>query len=241
MSGMRRRDLVALLGGTAAAWPLAALGQQPARKPTIGFLGGATPSTWRHWVSSFVQRLRELGWIEGRNVAIEYRWAEGRSERYGEIAAEFVQLKVDVIVMTGPAVLAVKQATSVIPIVFATANDPLGTGMIASLARPGGNVTGTSVQNTETASKRVELLRELVPGLRRLAIMANVGYPAATLEMGEVGAAARKLGLEVATLEVRRAEDIAPVFEPIKGKAEALHICTDSLVYTTGLASIAWC
>src|SRR5262245_22067771 len=194
--------------------------------------GNATFSTWRGWVVAFVQRLNELGWIEGRNVAVEYRWAEGRPERYAEIAAEFLRLNVDVIITSGPSVLTVKQATSVIPIVFATANDPVGTGMVASLARPGGNVTGTSLQNTETASKRVELLRELVPGLRRLAILANAGYPAAVLEMTEVLTAAKGVGLEVATMEIRQAEDIGPVFERIKGNADALHVCTDSLVYT---------
>ena len=172
-----------------------------------------------------MQRLRELGWIEGRTVAIEYRWAEGRSERFAEIAAEFVRLKVDVIVTGGTAaVLAAKQATSVIPIVFAVARDPVGDGLVASLARPGGNVTGLSIQPTDLAGKRLELLREVVPGLRRLAIMANVGNPAAVLEMGEVQAAARTLGLEVATLEIRRAEDIAPAFEALKGRAEALYV-----------------
>ena len=231
MSHLRRREFIALLGGAAVAWPVAARAQQTA-VPVVGFLGGATPSTWRPWVAAFVQRLSELGWIEGRNVAIEYRWAEGRSERFVEIAAEFVRLKADVIVTTGPAVLAVKQATSVIPIVFATANDPVGTGMVVSLAQPGGNVTGTSIQNTETAGKRLDLLRELIPGLRRLAIIGNVGYPAAALEMGEVAAAAKRMGLEATTLEIRRAEDIASVFEPIKGKAEALYVCTDALVYT---------
>jgi putative tryptophan/tyrosine transport system substrate-binding protein len=233
MSSMGRREFVALFGaGAAAGWPLAAPAQQPAKMRTIGFLGNATFSTWRGWVVAFVQRLNELGWIEGRNVAIEYRWAEGRPERYTEIAAEFLRLNVDVIITSGPSVLTVKQATSVIPIVFATANDPVGTGMVASLARPGGNVTGTSLQNTETASKRVELLRELVPGLRRLAILANAGYPAAVLEMTEVLTAAKGVGLEVATMEIRRAEDIGPVFERIKGNADALHVCTDSLVYT---------
>ena len=227
-----RREFITLLGGAATAWPIAARAQQTRKIRTIGFLGNATFSTWRHWVVAFVQRLNELGWIEGRNVAIEYRWAEGRSERYVEIAAEFSRLNVDVIITTGPAVLTIKQATSVIPIVFATANDPVGTGMVTSLARPGGNVTGTSIQNTETASKRVELLRELVPGLRRLAILANAGYPAAVLEMTEVLTAAKALGLEVATMEIRRAEDIGPVFERIDGKADALHVCTDSLVYT---------
>ena len=228
---MKRREFITGLVG-AAAWPVATEAQQTAKIRTIGFLGNATFSTWRHWVVAFVQRLNELGWIEGRNVAIEYRWAEGRSERYVEIAAEFSRLNVDVIITTGPAVLTIKQATSVIPIVFATANDPVGTGMVASLARPGGNVTGTSIQNTETASKRVELLRELVPSLRRLAILANAGYPAAVLEMTEVLTAAKALGLEVTNMEIRRAEDIGPVFERINGKADALHVCTDSLVYT---------
>jgi putative ABC transport system substrate-binding protein len=179
-----------------------------------------------------VQRLGELGWIDGRTIAIEYRWAEGRTERYTEIAAEFVQRKVDVIVTSGPAVLSAKQATSVIPIVFAVANDLVGTGMVASLARPGGNVTGLSIQNTETAGKRVELLRELIPELRRLAVMANVSYSGAVLEMGEVQAAAKTLGLEVVTSEIRRAEDIAPGFEALKGRAEALFVCGDPVVLT---------
>ena len=223
---MRRREFITLLGGAAAAWPLAARAQQPAKLPTIGFLGASTPSAESQWVAAFVQRLRELGWIEGRTVAIEYRWAEGRSERFAEIAAEFVRLKVDVIVTSGTAAsLAAKQATSVIPIVFAVAGDPVGTGLVASLARPGGNVTGLSNQATDLAGKRLELLREVVPGLRRLAIMANVGNPGAVLEMGEVQAAARTLGLEVVTLEIRRAEDIAPAFEALKGRADALYVC----------------
>src|SRR5262245_25627941 len=163
------------------------------------FLGSGTPSAWSPWTAAFVQRLRELGWIEGRNVAIEYRWAEGRSERYVEIAAEFVQIKVDVIVTTGAAALAAKQTTSVIPIVFAVANDPIGSGLVAGLARPGGNVTGLSVQARDLAGKRLEFFREVVTDLRRLAILANAGYAAAVLEMGEAQAAARTLGLEVVT------------------------------------------
>jgi putative tryptophan/tyrosine transport system substrate-binding protein len=179
-------------------WPLRARAQQPANLPTIGLLGAATPSAWSQWVAAFVQRLRELGWIEGRTIAIEYRWAEGRDERYAEIAAEFVRLKVDVIVTTGGAVLATKRATSVIPIVFAVALDPVGSGMVASLARPGGNVTGLSLQSTDLSGKRLELLRAVVPGLRRLAIIANASYPAAMLELGEVQATARSLGMEIA-------------------------------------------
>src|SRR6266481_3824115 len=157
---MRRRELITLLGG-AAAWPLAARAQQSGKMPTIGFLGAATPLSWSEWTAAFVQRLRELGWIDGRTVTIEYRWAEGRSERYTEIAAEFVRLKVDVIVTVGSAVVAAKQVTSVIPIVFAVAVDPLGGGLVSSLARPGGNITGLSMQSTDLAAKRLELLREV--------------------------------------------------------------------------------
>ena len=183
---MKRREFIGLVGSTVAAWPLDARAQLSGKLPIIGFMGSTTASTWNHWVAVFVERLRELGWIEGRTVAIEYRWAEGRSERYTEIAAEFVRLKVAVIVTSGGAVVAAKQATSIIPIVFAVANDPVGTGLVASLARPGGNVTGLSSQGTDTAGKRVELLREIVPALRRLAIMANVGNAFTVLEMDEV-------------------------------------------------------
>jgi putative tryptophan/tyrosine transport system substrate-binding protein len=233
---MRRREFITLVGGAAAPsilWPLAARAQQPAKLPTIGFLGQSTRSAASEWVAAFVQRLRELGWIEGRTIAIEYRWGEGRSERAAEIAAEFVRLNVDIIVTSGtPQVLAAKQATSVIPIVFATAGDPVGTGLVASLARPSGNITGLSNQMVDTDGKRLELLREVLPSLRRLAIMANIGNPASVLEMGQVQAVARTLGLEVDTLEVRRAEDIAPAFEALKGRAEALYVITDALVST---------
>ena len=218
-------------GGAAAAWPLAARAQQPANLPTIGLLGAATPSAWSQWVAAFVQRLRELGWIEGSTVSIKYRWAEGRNERYAEIAAEFVRLKVDVIVTTGGAVLATKRATSVIPIVFAVALDPVGSGMVASLAQPGGNVTGLSLQSTDLSGKRLELLRAVVPGLRRFAIIANASYPAAMLELGEVQATARSLGLEVAAPEIRQAEDIGPAFEGLKGRAEAIYVAPDPLVF----------
>src|SRR5262245_46736507 len=192
---MKRRKFITLLGGAAAASPLAARAQQPARLPTVGFLGASTPLFETQRVTAFVQRLRELGWIEGRTIAIEYRWAEGRNERYTEIAAEFVRLKVDLIMTAaGGAVPAAKQATSVIPIVFAVAGDPVGSGYVNSLARPGGNVTGLSLQQTDLGSKRLEILREVVPGLRRLAIMANVDQSSARLEMRAVQDAAGKLG-----------------------------------------------
>jgi putative ABC transport system substrate-binding protein len=186
-----------LLGG-AAAWPLAARGQQPGRLPTIGLLGTATPSAWSQRIAAFVQRLRELGWIEGRTIAIEYRWAEGHPTRFAEIAAELVRLKIDVIVTAGDAVRAAQHTTSVIPIVFAVANDPVGGGFVSSLAQPGGNVTGLSVQAPELAGKRLELLREVVPALRRVALLGNVGNPVAVLEMEEVKRAAHSLDVDVA-------------------------------------------
>jgi ABC-type uncharacterized transport system substrate-binding protein len=229
---MQRREFITLLGGAAAMWPLTALAQAPARLPTIGFLGTSTAAGWTQWTAAFVQRLRELGWIEGRTVAIEYRWAEGRTERYAEIAAEFVRMKVDIIVMSGSAGTAVKKATSVIPVVFAVDPDPVGSGLVASLARPGGNLTGLSQQSPDLAGKRLELLREVSPGLRRLAVLANAGYPAAVVERDEVQATARSVGLDVVRLEIRRAEDIAQVFDGIKSRADALHVCTDALVGT---------
>jgi putative tryptophan/tyrosine transport system substrate-binding protein len=226
---VKRREFITLLGGAAAAWPLAARAQQ-AKLPTIGLLGASTRSNWSHWTAALVGRLGELGWVEGRTVAIEYRWAEGRSERFAEFAAEFVRLKVDVIVTAGAAVVAAKQATSTIPIVFAVAVDPVGSGMVASLARPGGNVTGLSIQSADLAGKRIELLREVLPSLRRLAIIANVSYSGSVLEMGEAQAAARKLGLDVDVLEIRRVEDIASAFETLKSGVQALYVCPDPLV-----------
>jgi putative ABC transport system substrate-binding protein len=237
---MKRREFIGLIGG-AAAWPLSGRAQQ-AKLPIIGFLGANTDATQSQEKTAFVQRLGERSWIEGRTVTIEYRWAEGHNERYTEIAAEFVQLKVDVIVTSGTlAVVAAKQTTSVIPIIFATAGNPVGNSLIASLARPGGNVTGLSIQSTDLAGKRLELLREVLPGLRRLAIMANVGNPIAVPVIGEVQAAGRTLGLEVDTLEIRRAEDIAPAFEALKGGAGALYVEADPMTTTnrTQIATLA--
>jgi putative ABC transport system substrate-binding protein len=226
--GIGRRELVAALG-SAAAWPLVVRAQQPAM-PVIGFLGPDV-SAFSSWTAAFAQRLRELGWVEGRTIAVEYRWTQGRAERVAEIIAEFVRLKVDVIVTDGnQSTLVAKQATSAIPIVFAVAGDPLGAGLVASLARPGGNVTGLSLEQTDVASKRIALLREVLPNLRQLAILANVGNPAAVLEMGKVQAAARTLGVEVVTSEIRRAEDIPPAFEALNGRAEGLYVVGDPLV-----------
>jgi putative ABC transport system substrate-binding protein len=201
--------------------------------PLVGVLGPGTESTDGHRITAFVQRLRELGWTEGRTVAIEYRYAQGRSERFAEVAAEFVRLKVDVIVTAGtPVVLAAKQATSSIPIVFMSAANPVGNGLVASLARPGGNVTGLSDQVADLSAKRVELLRELVPDMRRLAILANIDSPAAALEMRNAEAAAQKLGIVVSRSEIRLPEDIAPAFAALKGRADALYVAADAIALT---------
>jgi putative ABC transport system substrate-binding protein len=228
---MRRRDVIALAGG-AAAWPLSAWAQQ-AKLPTIGFLGASTAALASERVTAFEHRLRELDWIVGRNLVIEYRWAEGQFKRSPDIIAEFVRLKVDVIVTHATAnIIAAKKATTDIPIVFAVAADPVGTGLVASLARPAGNVTGLSIQATDLAGKRLGLLREILPGLTRLAILVNAGNPASVLERHEVEAAVRKLGLSAEPAEIQRADDIAIAFEEMKHRAEAVYVCADPLVNT---------
>ena len=203
---MKRREFISLLGG-AVAWPLPASAQQTSKLPTIGFLSPMTASVENHRVAAFAQRLRAAGWIEGRSVAIKVRWPDGRRERAAEIVAEFVQQKVDVIVSRGSvSVLAAKQ---VIPIVLAGAGDPVSTGLVVSFAQAGGNGTGLSLQQSDLASKRLELLREVVPALRRLAILANAGNPITLLDMRDVAAAAGTPGLTVVTVEIRRKEDNA--------------------------------
>ena len=229
---MKRREFIALFGAAAAAFPISARAQQ--RGPaTIGFAGPLASSAMSLWTAAVVQRLRELGWIEGRTAVSESRWGEGRSERFPEIRAEFVRLKVNVIVTGGTAaVIAAKHATSAIPIVFASVADPVGTGLVASLARPGGNVTGLSNQSADMPGKRLELLREIVPGLRRVAIMGNISNPSNVLELSEGQAAARALGLDSIKLEIRRVEEIVPAIDSLKGNADALYVVTDALVNT---------
>jgi putative ABC transport system substrate-binding protein len=231
---MRRREFITLLGGGAAAssvsGPLAARAR-PGKMPTVGFLGASTPAAAGPWVAAFAQRLRELGWTEGRTVAIEYRWAEGRNERMAEIAAEFVRAKADIIVAQGTqAALAAKNATAALPIVFALPGDPVGSGLVASMARPGGNVTGLSSQASELGGKRLDLLREIVPGLRRLAIMANVSNAANVFDLHEVQAAGRASGVDVVSFEIRRTEDITAAFAAFKGTVDALYVPPDALI-----------
>ena len=224
-----RRKFITLLGSAAAAWPLTARAQQP--MPTIGILGSGS-AAWSHLVSTLMQRLRELGYVENRTVAIEYRWAEGRDERYAAMAAELVGLKVDTIVALGtPAIVAARKATAVIPIVFPIASDPVGDGLVASLARPGGNVTGLSTLQPDLAGKRLEILREIIPGLSRLAVLANGHSPIAILNVGEVKAAAPKLGIEVNTLDVKRADDLAPAIDQLKGRTQAIYVVGDFFVF----------
>jgi putative tryptophan/tyrosine transport system substrate-binding protein len=224
---LKRRELITALG-VAATWPFAARAQQ---FRTIGYLGSGTAAAQGQFAAAFVQRLSDLGWIEGRNIRIEYRWGEGRNDRIAECAAELVGLKVDAIVTSGSvAVLAAKQLTSSIPIVFAANSDPVGSGLVASLGRPGSNVTGLSVQSAETTGKQIELLREVIPSIRRLGIIANSGSPGSMLEMKATELAAKSLGLDVMESTLQRPEDISLAFDAITGHADALYVVADPLV-----------
>jgi putative ABC transport system substrate-binding protein len=228
MRSLKRREIIALLGCSAGGLLLVARAQPSRKLPAIGFLG-ADASGWSPWTAAFVQRLAELGWVDGRTITIDYRWSEGHRERDIEVAAEFVNQKVDVIVSHGAAVPALMQATSVIPIVFAIALDPVGAGLVTNLARPGGNVTGLSRQSSDLGAKRLQLLREAVPNLRRLAIMAMPNF-AAELEVDEVQTAAQTLGIEVVPLKIRRADDIAPAFAALNAQVDALYVVTNALI-----------
>ena len=233
---MRRRDFLKALSGAAMAplvWPNDALAQQARPSATIGFLGAATPTIWSANVTAFQNRLGELDWIDGRNVSIEYRWAQGRDDRYAEFASEFVQRKVDIIVTAGTtAVIALKKATSAIPIVFAAAGDPVRTGLVSSLSRPGGNVTGLSNLQTDLGGRRLSLLREIQPNVKRVAVLGNVDSPLIALEMEGVKEDGARLGLETFKLHVTKAEEIVPAIQSLKGVADALYICSDPFLTT---------
>jgi putative ABC transport system substrate-binding protein len=228
-----RRHLIAIIGVMLAARPHLAPASSARKLPIIAYLGPSTPAIDSYWLPAFKERLRQLGWIEGRTVAFEYRWAEGSYEYLAEIATGIVRQRVDLIVTaaTSPA-LALKQATKVIPIVFAVAGDPIGTGLVQSLTHPGGNVTGLWLQENYAAGKRVEMLREIVPRLLHVAIMANSGNPSTALEMREVQVTARALGIETVTAEIHHAEDIPRAFDSFKNKVQALYVCNDPLAIT---------
>ena len=200
---------------------LAARGTRPARQVSCRRLPGARQqASHSAWVAAFAKRLSELGWTEGRNIVIEYRWAAGDNDRMAEFAAEFVQRKVDVIVCSANGVNIASRATPSIPIVFAAFNDPVASGLVKSLSQPGGNVTGLTVQPNDLASKRIELLREIVPQMRRLSALANVAGTGFQRETASISRAAAALNIEAEILELRTAEDIAPALARLKGRAE---------------------
>lgn len=201
------------------------------RPATIGFLGATKQSAWSEFIAPFEKRLREQGWIDGHNLEIDYRWADGRPDRYGKIAKGFIDRGVDVIVTAGtPAVAAAKKATKTIPIVFATAGDPARTGLVHSLTHPGGNVTGLSNGQTDLAGKRLELLREAVSGLKKVAIIGNRASDNVRLEMDAVQKEARKLRIDTTIVDIRREQQIASAIKGLKGKVDALYVCTDPFV-----------
>jgi len=229
---MRRREFITLLSSAAVTWPFATRAQG-SPVPVIGLLGSGGAPGQSEWTAAFLDRLRELGWSEGRNITIDYRWGEGHAERFGEIAAEFVQRKVTLILTHNtPPTLAAKQATSTIPIVFATAGDPIGAGIVTSLARPGGNITGLASQTPDAAGKRLELFQQLVPGVRRLATLADVDNPYAALDLRQFKDAARTLGIEVLSFEIRRSDDLGSLFEMLKGRADAVYVLPVPILFT---------
>jgi putative tryptophan/tyrosine transport system substrate-binding protein len=228
---MHRREFFGVLGG-AAAWPVGARAQS-SKSATIGFLGANTAAVQQRYTAALIQRLHELDWVEGRNLVVEYRWAEGRYDRSPGLVAELVQRKVDVIVTHAPPnVVAARKVTSDIPIVFAAVGDPVGVGIVASLARPGGNVTGLSLQSADVAGKRLGILREILPGMRRLAVLGNANSPNNVMERGEIQSAAQTFGLEIVVPEIKAAQEIGPAIESLKARADALFVQTDPLTNT---------
>jgi putative tryptophan/tyrosine transport system substrate-binding protein len=229
---MRRRDFVTLVGGAAAAWPFAARAQQGGKKYIIGrFSAGSATEPVNDVLT---EALRELGWVEGQNVVFERRYAENRLERLPELAAELVRLKVDVIVADGTlAPLAAKRATSTIPIVMAAAGDPSGSGLVATLARPGGNVTGMSLMAPDLGGKRLEMLKELLPRLARVAVVWNAANPYSANLFKETQRAGRMLGIEVQSLEVRGPDDLDGAFEAArKQRPDAMITVEDPLTFS---------
>jgi putative ABC transport system substrate-binding protein len=241
---MNRRDLMMLIGG-AAAWPVGTRAQQLSKLPTVGFLGGDALN-WAPWTDAFAQRMRELGWTENRTVAVEYRWVEGRPERYAEMAPDFVRLKADVIVTTDRGALSIRDTTAAIPIVFVLAPDPVRQGLVESLARPGRNITGIAAEASDAAGKRVlngkriELLREIVPRLRRLGVLLNVTNPDADRMIEEAHEGAKEVGIEATTFPIHRAEDIAAAFEALKGQVDALFVVQDAVLTANRMRLIAF-
>lgn len=226
---MKRRKFITLLGA-ATAWPLAARAQQTGKMSRIGYLGSSSPSLEPHYVEAFRQKLRDLGYVEGENIAIEYRWAEGQDDRLPNLATELVRLKPDIIVTTGtPGALAAMQATKTIPIVMASSGDPVGLGLVASLVRPGGNVTGFTILGPELEGKRLEFLKQAVPDLARIAVLWNPSNPAIVLFFATMENAGRALRISLdPVVEVRRADELDSAFVAIAGaRPPALVVLAD--------------
>jgi putative ABC transport system substrate-binding protein len=230
-ASIRRRDFITLLGGAAATWPLAARAQQAGRIYRIGVLETSPAASNAANFDALRKGLRELGYVEGQNLVLDYRSADGRPERYPQLVAELLHLNVDLIVTRGtPAVMAAKNATETIPVVMAASGEPVGTGVVAGLARPGGNVTGLSALTTELVAKRLELMRETVAGIRRIAFLQNMGNPVAPSQWEELNTAALSLGLEAQLLDVRKPEDIAQAFDTaIAQRADAILVGNDTV------------
>jgi putative ABC transport system substrate-binding protein len=228
---LNRREVITLLGGAAVAWPLVARAQQPAKVPRIGFLGNSTAALEANLVGPFREGLRDLGYVEGRNILIEYRWAEGQYERFPALITELIAQNVDVIVTAGtPASLAVKKATTSIPLVMVAVGEPVATGLVASLARPGGNITGLTSMSSEMEGKRLELLREVVPKISHVAVLWNAASPIQAIEEREVRAAAQVLGMKMLSLGVRTQEEIEDALAAIvKERPGALLVLADRL------------
>jgi ABC-type uncharacterized transport system substrate-binding protein len=228
---LRRREFMTLLGGAAAAWPLAARAQQPGKMYRIGFLGNSTAALEGSLVGSFREGLRDLGYVEGQNILIEYRWAEGQYEQFPALIAELLAQRVEVIVTAGtPASLAVKNATTSVPLVMVAVGDPVTTGLVASLARPGGNITGLTSTSEELDGKRLELLREVIPKLSHVAVFWNPENPTLLTSLKEMRAAAQVLGIKVQVLEVRTPADLEETFKAIvRERPGALLVMGDRL------------
>jgi putative ABC transport system substrate-binding protein len=237
---MQRRDFVKAIAGAAGVWPLTVRAQQPAILRTVGYLGSGTAAVQSKFASAFAQRMRELGWIEGQTLAIQYRWGEGRNDLFDSYANEFVKIGVDAIITSASSpVLAAKRATKTIPIVFAASADPVGSGLVESFNRPGGNITGVSAQSGESPGREIEFLRQLAPGLRSLAIIANAGSPGSMFEMEAAETAAHAFGLDVTTLPLKTSADVAPAFGQIVGHVDGIYVVPDPLLSTARAQIIA--
>jgi putative tryptophan/tyrosine transport system substrate-binding protein len=237
---MRRRAFITLLGGAAAGWPLAARAQQPSKIPHIGLLSPFSPSDAALWNQAFLRGLRDLGWVDGKSIIIEYRYAEGQNDRLPGLVADLIRLKVDIIVtaVTNDTLVA-KNATREIPIVMAAAGDPVATGIVESLARPGGNITGLSQMNPDLTGKRLALLKEIAPNVSSVAVLLNPDDPISALGLNEIRLPARQLGVEVHALEVRSTADLDQALHAAAAaRAGALAIMPNP-VFVTNLKRIA--